>query len=414
MSYRKLILLSQFTLLLVGAFYLGKYFKSFDAIKEKDGTISTVFDEIKTNRFSKVKAKLTVNKPNKTFKGYTLYSVSGTAEVLLFNMDGKIVHSWNVDAERARLLPNGNLLVLHGTKWGKDVEPWKSLRNKIREYDWNGNIVWEHTANDVAHHDLKRLKSGNTIFLRRTILPKEYKTKITDIKKRALDIRADSIIEINNKGQIQWKWHTYDHLDLNSCGRRECREIDVENARGKLKDWTHVNTVTIIPENKWFDQGDNRFKPGNIIFLPRNFWTVYIIDKESGKIVWEYGGDYKGGISGGHDAHMIPKGLPGAGNILILDNGAKVHRGQSFVLEVNPTNKKLEWVYDTGKKFFTGTRGSIQRLPNGNTLIVEDNTGRVFEVTRKKETVWELITDYQSSRAVRYPLSYCNKFKELS
>lgn len=414
MSFRKSFLFLQFAVLLTSAFYLGKYFKSLDSINKNENTTASVFDQIKNNSFSKVKAKLNINNTGKTFKGFTLYSVSGTAEVLLFNMNGEIVHTWNVDAERARLLPNGNLLVLHGTKWGKDVEPWKGLRTKIREYDWDGNIVWEHTANDVAHHDLVRLTNGNTIFLRRTILPKQYKSKITDIKKRALDIRADSIIEIDSKGKTKWIWHTYEHLDLNSCGRRECREIDAEQSRGKLKDWTHVNTVTVIPENKWYDNGDMRFKPGNIIFLPRNFWTIYIIDKESGKIVWEYGGDYKGGISGGHEAHMIPKGFPGAGSILVLDNGAKVHRGESFVLEINPISSKLEWIYDVGTKFFTGTRGSIQRLPNGNTLIVEDNTGRVFEVTKSKETVWEIITNYQSSRAVRYPLNYCSKFNDLS
>jgi hypothetical protein len=328
-------------------------------------------------------------------------------------MNGEIVHSWNVDAERARLLPNGNLLVLHGSKWGKDVEPWKSLRNKVREYDWDGKIAWEYSASDVAHHDLQRLETGNTLFLRRTILPTEYKEKINDVNKRSLDIRADSIIEVNRAGETVWKWHTFDHLDLNSCGRRECREIEAEKMSGKLKDWTHVNTLTIIPENKWYDAGDKRFKPGNIIFLPRNFWTVYIIDRDTGKIVWEYGGDYKGGLSGGHEASMIPKGFEGAGNILVLDNGAKVHEGESFILEINPTTKQLEWIYDVGKKFHTSTRGSVQRLANGNTLITEDNTGRVFEVTKDKEIVWEFNTNHQSSRARRYDPNYSEKFKDL-
>ncbi|MHC4720712.1 MAG: arylsulfotransferase family protein, partial [Planctomycetota bacterium] len=41
------------------------------------------------------------------------------------------------------------------------------------------------------------------------------------------------------------------------------------------------------------------------------------------------------------------------------------------------------------EKFFSKRRGSCQRLPNGNTLITESDEGRVFEITRGGETVWE-------------------------
>jgi len=38
--------------------------------------------------------------------------------------------------------------------------------------------------------------------------------------------------------------------------------------------------------------------------------------------------------------------------------------------------------------FFSKTRGSVQRLANGNTLITESNSGYVFEVTPRHEVVW--------------------------
>ncbi|MCB0337591.1 MAG: aryl-sulfate sulfotransferase, partial [Bdellovibrionales bacterium] len=322
----------------------------------------------------------------KASDGFTLFPVSGTSEILLLDMSGTVLHSWQLDAERARLLPNGNLLVIHGSKWGKDHEPWRSLRDTIREYDWDGKVVWEYKASDVAHHDLHRLANGNTLFLRRSILPSDYKKRLNDQSARTLDIRADSVIEVDPTGMIVWQWHTYEHLDLNDCGRRPCRpKNNVPEATDKPRDWTHTNTASPIPPNKWFDQGDQRFKPGNLLVLPRNWWTVFLVARDSGEIVWEYGGDYRGGISGGHEAHMIEKGLPGEGNILVLDNGAVVHRGHSFILEINPITLKLEWIYDVGEKFWTGTRGSVQRLPNGNTLISEDNTGRAFEVTNDKQ-----------------------------
>ena len=410
MNMRKSILFIEGLLFLGIAFFAVNYLSSFSSEEQNTHDVIPYSKEALT----KVVGSVTINNTEKTYKGFTLYPVSGTAEVVLLNMKGDVVHSWNIDAERARLLPNGNLLVLHGTKWGKDVAPWKELRNEIREYAWDGSVVWRHVAKDVAHHDLQRLENGNTVFLRRTFVPAEYKKNITDAAKRSMRVRGDSIIEINKDGETVWEWHAHEHLDLNSCGRRVCREMNTEDSMAnKDRDWTHANTITIIPENKWYDNGDSRFKPGNLIFLPRNWWTVLIIDKDSGRPVWEYGGDYRGGISGGHEASMIPKGLPGAGNIIVLDNGAKVHVGESFILEVNPLTKEEEWIFDIGKEFWTGTRGSVQRLPNGNTLITEDNTGRVIEVTREKEIVWEYKTNEQSSRASRYSLDHCPQFEKL-
>ena len=44
---------------------------------------------------------------------------------------------------------------------------------------------------------------------------------------------------------------------------------------------------------------------------------------------------------------------------------------------------------DTTNGFSTVTCGSTQRLPNGNTLVTESDSGRAFEVTADREIVWE-------------------------
>ncbi|RMG39810.1 MAG: thioredoxin, partial [Candidatus Dadabacteria bacterium] len=175
----------------------------------------------------------------------------------------------------------------------------------------------------------------------------------------------------------------------------------------KISDWTHVNTLQLLPANQWYKRGDERFKPGNLLIQPRNWWTFIIIDRESGKAVWEYHGHYRGGISGGHDAHMIPEGLPGAGNILVFDNGTETHKGESIILEINPHTNEIVWKYEDGTHFFSKTRGAVQRLPNGNTFISEDLRGRCFEVTKEGKIVWEYISPVEINRARRYPLEYC-------
>ncbi|MCB0339763.1 MAG: aryl-sulfate sulfotransferase, partial [Bdellovibrionales bacterium] len=165
---------------------------------------------------------LTVSVPEKVSPGFTLYPISGTAEVLLLNPAGKVVHKWDVDADRARLLENGHLLVLHGSKWGSKHEPWKSLRRIVREYDWDGNVAWEYEAPDVAHHDVHRLANGNTILLHKEMVPAVFKRGMTDLVRKKLPITSDTVLEVTSSGEVVWKWAAHEHLDLDSCGRVKC------------------------------------------------------------------------------------------------------------------------------------------------------------------------------------------------
>ena len=46
-------------------------------------------------------------------------------------------------------------------------------------------------------------------------------------------------------------------------------------------------------------------------------------------------------------------------------------------------------------QFYSGYISSVQRLPNGNTLITEGAGGRIFEVTQEHDIVWEYISPYE-------------------
>jgi hypothetical protein len=108
---------------------------------------------------------------------------------------------------------------------------------------------------------------------------------------------------------------------------------------------------------------------------------------------------------------MIEKGLPGAGNILVFDNGASpqkdlAHCGCSYVLEVDPTTEEVVWVYDKGDRFYSRFTANCQRLPNGNTLVLESLSRRLFEVTPEKELVWEHVLTDNAQRVYRYPYDH--------
>jgi len=47
------------------------------------------------------------------------------------------------------------------------------------------------------------------------------------------------------------------------------------------------------------------------------------------------------------------------------------------------------WSYSDGDGFYSAFISGCQRLPNGNTLICSGAPGRLFEVTRGAEIVWD-------------------------
>ena len=196
-------------------------------------------------------------------------------------------------------------------------------------------------------------------------------------------------------------------------------------------DWLHLNSATYLGPNRWYDAGDERFHPENVIVSSRSANIVAIISRADGSIVWRLGPDVReneGGsqirqIIGPHHPHMIPQGLPGAGNIMIFDNGgaagygfasptspngtSSLARASSRVIEIDPVEMRLVWSYTDGADFFSTNISGAQRLPNGNTLITEGAPGRIFEVTSEGgNIVWEYISPFagqgQNSAAAVY------------
>ncbi len=106
----------------------------------------------------------------KSYGGYVLYTNHrGGTKTYLVDLEGNVVHEWDHqgrEAFMAELLPNGNLMRL---EQGPDTPvTFGGWHGTLREYDWDGNIVWEHTVRDentVAHHGFDRLPNGNTAFI---------------------------------------------------------------------------------------------------------------------------------------------------------------------------------------------------------------------------------------------------------
>ncbi len=287
----------------------------------------------------------------------------------------------------------------------------------------SGEKIW--SANQ--HHDFQRegnpvgyytpeleplVDRGNTLILAHTT---SENSKIS-----SNSLRDDVIYEVSWEGEILWKWVASEHVDEMGFNEEELKSMRA--SRAPVLDWFHANCASYVGPNKWHDAGDERFHPDNVILDSRNANILCIISKKTGKIVWQIGPRYDespqlrrlGWIVGPHHTHIIPKGLPGAGNIMVYDNGGSAgygppdpinrysyNRDYSRVIEFDPGTLEKVWEYSPracgyfimdSMKIYSPYLSSAQRLVNGNTLITEGGLGRVFEVTPDLQVVWEWIS----------------------
>jgi hypothetical protein len=381
--------------------------------------------------------------PAEAFSGYTVFSSAKGS--LLINMRGEEVNLWaGTHGFPSKIFPGGYLLTSTGER-----NPLHGYQDHydLAQLDWEGNVVWRFHQNEACadpdlpfnqlarqHHDyqregsttgyyapgsLPRTEGGNTLIL---VHQDVKNSTISD--KPLLD---DRIIEVNWAGEIIWEWNPHRHFDELGFSETEKNLLfrDPSLVGKGQGDWLHINCMSTLGPNKWYDSGDTRFHPDNIIFDCRNANILAILEKASGKIVWRIGPDFSltpelrnlGWIIGQHHLHMIPQSLPGGGNLLVFDNGGwggygapggvsryginSKHRDSSRVIEFNPVTLEVVWEYTARAagyadlfRFYSPYISAAQRLPNGNTLITEGSDGRILEVTPDFRTVWEYINPY--------------------
>jgi hypothetical protein len=391
----------------------------------------------------------TIYDPARCWNGYTLFQARELG-ALLIDMNGAEVKLWQgLHGFPNKLLPGGYVMGHTGER--NNAFGMQDYVDLI-QVDWDGNVVWKFNEYEFiedpgeeaqwmarAHHDYQRegnpvgyyvpemkpmVDQGNTIVLCHKNV---VKPEISD--KPLID---DTIVEVNWDGEIVWEWVCSEHFA--EMGFREdaknilCRDPNFRPMGGGMGDWMHINSMSVLGSNKWHDAGDERFHPDNLIWCGRETNIMAIVEKNSGKLVWQLGPNYDttpeekelGWIIGQHHAHMIPRGLPGEGNILVFDNGGwagygapnpgaptgikNALRDYSRVLEFDPISLKIIWQYTPeeagylmpvdGNRFYSPFISSVQRLPNGNSLITEGSGGRIIEVTPDHTVVWEYISPY--------------------
>ncbi len=177
------------------------------------------------------------------------------------------------------------------------------------------------------------------------------------------------------------------------------------------KDPTHINSIHELQPNRLFAGGDERFRPGNILVSARHLNAIFIIDKTSGQVVWQYNGD----LDYQHEATMVAKGEPGEGQILVFNNGRHDRNGyrRSLIQSIEPSTGELVWQYGS-QFFFSSVAGTVQKLPGANFVIASSHGGRIFEITPKGEIVWEWVPPYMPMRPERLTYDHCPQLAALA
>lgn len=318
--------------------------------------------------------------PGRCHDGYTLFAPMYGNSVWLIDMVGRVVQRWEMEhipGNYGKLLANGNLMYA-GKVIPSPLPDFGGNGGQLAEFDWDGNKLWEYL--DPYHsHCFAPLDGGNVLIAQWRAVPDDIARNVQGGQpgtEREGVMWGEAIQEIDrDTKQVVWEWLTFEHLDP---------EIDILCPLCPRDRWTNINALHVLPD-------------GNILVSMRCTNTIMIVDRASGDIVWRWG---PGQISHQHNPTLLDNG-----NILLFDNGA--HRtyttiDYSRVIEVDPKTGDIAWEYkeDPVVDLNSFICSGAQRLANGNTLICECTKGRIFEVTRAGDLVWEYHVPFYYRHAI--------------
>lgn len=298
-------------------------------------------------------------------------------EARLVNVDGEIVHRWKIrpfgekrrSVFTSKLMPDGTLLT--GIA---DVG--------IARLDWDSNVLWQHEG--VLHHDINYDDDGNVYSLC------ERRIQV-DFEGSPLGITDHGIAIFGPDGQLNeevWFSEVLAGTRMLRSRMMRAHRREQERARAddpqdrdrerkiRYADVFHANTIEVLNEHP-----AGLWHKGDLLTSWRNLRTIAVLSRQTHKIVWQWG---PGELEQQHSPTALENG-----HILVFDNG--IDRGASRIVEVDPQTKTVTWEYRGSPEdpFYSRTRGVVEGLMNGNVMVSSSNTGRLFEVTRAGEIVWE-------------------------
>ncbi|WP_018259434.1 aryl-sulfate sulfotransferase [Halomicrobium katesii] len=184
--------------------------------------------------------------------------------------------------------------------------------------------------------------------------------RINDTHLIVADIVEDSVFVVDTRDDsVVWEWRFDEHYS--------------REAGGQGGDWTHVNDVEVLSDGRIMLSPRNM---DEVIFLDRTDGGGYAVDEN-----WTLGEDDDHSILyEQHNADYIPRAYGGPAVVVADSENARAVEYQrvdgEWVQSWSWRDVRLKWPRDA------------DRLPNGNTLLVDSNGNRLVEVNADDEIVW--------------------------
>ena len=376
-----------------------------------------------------------------SFDGYTLLAPMPGFETFLINNCGEVVNQWTSDYRvglSAYLLEDGSLL--RTGQLSSQADPAFSgggTGGRVERFSWDGELVWAIDWADETkhhHHDIEMMPNGNILLI--SWESHSYEEALAMGKNTTNTqnpVWCCSIAEIeptgSEGGNVVWYWSAWDHLVQDTDPAKPNYGVISENPRkfninytsgqgpnqgAGNSDWMHCNSVDY---NEELDQ---------IVISSAKFCEFWIIDHgltteeaatEAGDLLYRWGNPrtYDRGTDEDqmmfhqHDSHWMDEG------IMVYNNGKNRPEGNYSSVEIIPTPEMVDGTYPISETepfapvsyswrypeiltsdFYSANISGATRQPNGNTLICEGSTGRIFEVTQEEEIVWSYVSPITS------------------
>jgi hypothetical protein len=256
-------------------------------------------------------------------------------------------------------------------------------------------------------HELLVLENGEFLMIGYEIIEMDlsnynYFNKNKSAGSAKAKVKCDVVQALDRNKNVVFEWHGKDYYDFD--------DVDPYylNSPNDV-DWLHFNAL----------EHDN---DGNILVSVKNLNEITKVDKRTGKILWRLGGmknqftflNDSNMFKGQHDIRRIKNG-----NITLFDNGYRskpVHPegAKEYKLNEQKLEAELVWQYINNPGIESEGYGSVQRLPNENTLINygrNDNSEIIFNVVNPQgEKIFELasrdtLKNYRTHNYLKLPFA---------
>jgi hypothetical protein len=326
---------------------------------------------------------VTIHDPSRASRGLNFYVSGHAPEARLVDMNGKLLRRWTyafTDAlpdfelpefhrsdahwRRAHLFPNGDVLAIYDG-FG------------MIKVDKDSKLLW--TYDGRPHHDLDVGRDGRIYVLTRRVVwePEINPDKplledfITVLSPDGKELRSVSILE------------AYWSSEFTGALLRMDRSGDL----------FHTNTIEVLDGSQ--AAFSPAFRRGNVLISLLQTDSIAVVDLEKKSVVWN--------LAGGWDKQHQPT-FTERSRMLIFDNQRDSSDRSSRVIEFDALTGEVAWEYSGERDGPLRSRscGSVQRLPNGNTLVTESDNGRAFELTPDKAIVWEYVSPHRAGKDDEY------------